>query len=154
VDRVNINSNQTTTRQKKSVILGVLGLALVLLGGKFALDIYYSSQVTIDLNGKPALLFITDDHPCECAKKLIAEAEFQIEHWVAPDRMQVQLIQVYFGDQRGLERKYKIFRTPSLILLDSRGQIVHRQDYPLIGGKPFDLQEFESKMETQVNYLQ
>ncbi len=154
MDRVNPNGNTTNSRKKNHVVFSVFGLALVLLGIKLAYELYYSSQATIDLNGKPALLFVTDDHPCECAKKLLAEADFQIEHWIEPDRMQVEIIPVYIGDQRGLEAKYQIIRAPALILLDAQGQVIHRQDYPLIGGKPFDLPEFESEMERLVGYRQ
>jgi len=35
--------------------------------------------------------------------------------------------------------------------LDAQGQIIHRQDYPLIGGRPFDLPEFEFEMEKLIH---
>ena len=136
----------STSRQKKAIISGVVGLALIILGGKLALDSYRAAHVALVLNGKPALLYITNDHPCECAKKLIAEADYQIKNWSAPDQMDLHLIQINLGKYRVLEAKYDVFRAPTLILLDARGKVYHRQDYPMIGGKPFDLHEFEARM--------
>jgi hypothetical protein len=135
-----------TSKQKKALISGVIGLALILLGVKLAIDLYFSAHVALDLNGKPALLYVTDDHPCECAKRMIAEADFQIKNWSEPQRLEVQLIRVSLGDRLDLEEKYDVFRAPTLILLDAQGQVVYRQDYPFIGGKPIDLPEFEAKM--------
>ena len=119
---------------------------MILLSVKLAIDSYHAAHVALDLNGKPALLYITNDHPCECAKKMIAEADYQVENWSVPYRMEVQLIRISFGNSPDLEAKYNVFRAPTLILLDAQGQVVHRQDYPLIGGKPMNLPEFEAEM--------
>jgi hypothetical protein len=139
--------NLSALRQKQAILLGVIGLALILFSVKIAARAYSAAQESLDLNGKPALLYIPDDHPCECAKKMIAEADYQIKNWSEPHRMEVQLIRINLGDYPDLEAKYDIFRASTLILLDAHGQVVHRQDYPMIGGKPMDLPEFEAKME-------
>src|SRR4030042_5356342 len=77
MDRVSSLGIHNSSKHRKIIAQGVIGLALIILSGKFVFDLYSSTQVKIDLNGKPALLFITDDQPCECAKKLITEADFQ-----------------------------------------------------------------------------
>jgi len=143
---MNTPGNLGSSRQKKAIIAGVVSLALILLGVKFALDTYYSVHVALELNGKPALLYITYEHPCECAKRMIAEADYQINNWSEPQRLNMQLFRVSLGDNPGLEAKFDVFRAPTLILLDARGQVVYRQDYPQIGGKPLDLPEFEARM--------
>jgi len=146
MDRMKLMEIPSSSKRKKIVAQVVIGLALIILSGKLAFDLYSSTQVEFDLNDKPALLFITDDKPCDCAKKTTAEADYQIKNWSAPNLLAVQLIQIYIGDHRELEAKYDVFRSPALILLDAQGKVVYRQDYPIIGGKPFDLQEFEIKM--------
>jgi hypothetical protein len=141
------NGYLASSLQNKAMLLGVFGLALIILSVKLAFDLYASAQVEIDLNDKPALLYITDENPCDCAKRMIAEADYQIKNWSEPQRMEVPLIQISLGNHPDLEAKYDIFRAPTLILLDAREKIFHRQDYPLMGGRPFNLQEFEAKLE-------
>ena len=43
-----------------------------------------------------------------------------------------------------LEAKYKVFRAPCLVLINSKDQVAWRQDYPLIEGEPFKLEELEA----------
>lgn len=42
-----------------------------------------------------------------------------------------------------LESEYKIFRAPSLVLVDEQDQVVWRQDYALMQEGPFKLDDLE-----------
>ncbi len=77
---------------------------------------------------------------------LIQNAETQIENWPVSARAGVPIHRIDFEERDDLAGEYKIFRVPCLVLLDTAGEIVYRQDYPLLDGGPFKLSEFEERI--------
>lgn len=97
-----------------------------------------------DLSGKPFLLFFYLDKPCECMKEITQKAERQMAAWPVERQGGVTVLRLGMETYTDLETKYQVVRSPGLVLLDSRGKIVWRQDYPLIEGGPFKLDELEA----------
>jgi hypothetical protein len=131
------------SQKRKAVWMGLLGLILIVSGIKFALKIAPSASQPFDLEGKPVIFFFSIDDPCECMVDLTQRAESQIASWSVEQRGGVQLVRFPIQQRRDLEARYKVFRAPSLILVDAQNQVIWRQDYPLIEGGPFNLDEVE-----------
>ena len=102
--------------QRKAVIMGLGGIILILLAAKYMLG---------------------------SAVELTRRAELQIKSWPEERRGGIEILYVPFRQQRDLELKYQVFRAPSLLLLDGNEQVIWRQDYPLIEGGPFKIDELE-----------
>ncbi len=130
----------------KAILLGFLGIVLLVLGMKFAIEGVWQAQPPLDLVSKPVLLFFTLEDSCDCMQELIESAEAQIQNWPSSARLGTPIQRIDFDERKDLASKYKIFRVPCLVLLNSTGEIVHRQDYPLIDGGPFNLSEFEEQI--------
>ncbi|MBN1147980.1 MAG: thioredoxin family protein [Anaerolineales bacterium] len=133
-----------TPQQRKAIGLGFLGLLLIVLALKFMLQGAPAERQSLDLNGKPALLFFNIDEPCECMRKMVESADAQINRWPVEARSGIPVHRINFEEQPKLGGKYKVFRVPCLVLVDGDGQIVHRQDYPASEGWPLKLEEFEA----------
>jgi hypothetical protein len=131
-------------QKRKAVWLGLLGVILVVLGIKFALTIVAAASLPLDLQGKPAVLFFSLDKPCECMVELTKRAETQIANWPEERRGGIKVVRIPFEQRRDLPAKYDVFRVPCLILVDDQNQVIWRQDYPLIEGGSFDLEELEA----------
>lgn len=97
-----------------------------------------------DLSGKPILLFFNLDEPCECMTEITARAERQMAGWPVERRGGVAVLRLAMEQHADLQARYQVFRSPCLVLLDAGGQIAWRQDYPLIEGGPFKLDELEA----------
>lgn len=132
------------SQKRRAVWMGLLGLILVMLGVKFALALAASPGQPYNLDGKPVLLFLSMDDPCACMVDLTQRAESQIANWPVEQRGGIQVVRFPFQQRRDLEAEYKIFRAPCLILVDTQNQVIWRQDYPLIEGGPFKLDEVEA----------
>jgi hypothetical protein len=128
----------------KAVWMGLLGLILAVLGIKYALTLAASASQPFNLEGRPVIFFFSIDDPCECMVDLTQRAESQIAGWPVERRGGVQVVRFPIQQRRDLEAKYKVFRVPSLILVDAQNQVIWRQDYPLNEGGPFNLDEFEA----------
>ncbi len=167
-------------QRRKAVVLGVFGLALIVLGFKFVPPVlanlsrpYEDTEALLqlartqaaqqptrpaptqavtgetatplpDLNGEPILLFFSLDQPCECMVELTRQAEQQMAGWPVECQDGVTVIRLAMDQHIDLQLKYQVFRAPCLVLLDAQGQIAWRQDYPLIDGGPFKLDELEA----------
>ncbi|MDZ7843520.1 MAG: hypothetical protein U5K99_01760 [Anaerolineales bacterium] len=55
-------------------------------------------------------------------------ARLQLAAWPVEARSGVQLHQLDIDRRVKLARKYNVYRTPALLLLDRRGEIIWRQD--------------------------
>lgn len=122
----------------------ILGLILIVLGVKFTPVFFtYVSQQSV-ISDKPAVLFFTVEDPCECMVELTLRAEEQIAKWLPDQRNGISILRIAMDQRKDLEAKYKVFRAPCLILVDAQGKVVWRQDYPLIEGGPFKLNEAEA----------
>jgi hypothetical protein len=131
-------------QKTRSLLLAFLGLVLIVLGIK------YIPAFQVDANGPssardiPVILFFSLDDPCECMVELIQNAEQQIAAWPLERQGGIPVIRVPMELHKDLEAKYRVFRAPCLVLVDAQDQVAWRQDYPLIEGGPFKLEELES----------
>jgi len=156
------------TQKRRTIGLGVLGLILIVLGLKFVPVIlanlsqpYDDTEALLqlartqvarqptgglspDLNGKTFVLFFNLDKPCECMRDITQRAEQQMAAWPVERRGGVTVLRLGMETYTDLEMKYYVFRSPCLVLLNDRGEIVWRQDYPLIEGGPLKLDELEA----------
>jgi len=80
----------------------------------------------------------------------VQDADQQIQHWTEEARSHIIIQRIDFDEHPDLAEQYEVFRYPCLILLDSSGQIVYRQDYPLSEGGPLDLESFEEQIKSMV----
>ena len=139
-----------TLPQRQAVSLGFLGLLMFVLGTKYTLKLFTVDRQPLSLNDEPALLFFNVDDSCECMKELVQSADQQIENWPETARSHIRIHRINFDQRPGLADQYQVFRYPCMILLDSSGQIVYRQDYPLSEGGPLDLENFEAQIKLMV----
>lgn len=139
--------DRLTGSQKHALRLGFAGLLLVVLGLKVMLQGSFIPQPSLSLDNQPAILFFTLDEPCECMQELVQQADGQIAGWSASRQAAISIHRIDFDTRHDLAGQYEVFRVPCLIMLNSQGQIVHRQDYPLAADGPFDLAAFEAQLE-------
>jgi hypothetical protein len=111
------------------------------------IDGTWQEHAPLDLDGKPALLFFTLDDSCECMQELLESADIQIKSWPDTTRGGARVHRINIEQRQDLASQYKIFRVPSMILLDAEGEIFHRQDYQSIEDGPLQLEEFEAKIQ-------
>ena len=131
-------------QKRKAVILGLIGLILIVLGIKTMPFLLAFAAQQSNMNGKPVILFFNVDEPCECMVELTQRAEQQLANWPVEQRGGIPVMRIAMEQRKDLEAKYKVFRAPCLVLVDSQDQIAWRQDYPLIEGGPFKLEELET----------
>ena len=133
------------SKQKRNAIwLGFFGLILIVLGIKYLPVFLAAATQQYTLENTPVILFFNVDEPCECMVDLTQRAEAQIANWPVESRGGITVMRIAMDQRRDLEAKYDIFRAPCLVLVDVDGQVFWRQDYPLIEGGPFNLNEFET----------
>jgi len=140
-----------STQQKRAIWMGLVGLILILLGIKVFLQYFTAEAVAVDSNGQPALIFFSLDDSCECMRQMIYAADFQIAHWSEEERRGIVVHRFDFDQNRQLANQYKVYRVPSLLLLDEKGQIISRQDDPILQNGPLDLHEFEAVIQSLVD---
>ena len=133
--------------KKNTLRLGFVGLLLIVLGLKVMLQGTALHQPPLSLDDHPAILFFTLAEPCECMQELVQQAESQLDQWPEALRSGTPIHRIDFDTRPDLAGEYGVFRVPCLLVLDSQGTIVHRQDYPLAAGGPFDLAEFEAQIQ-------
>lgn len=121
-------------------------LALI-LGLKAAQLNWFVLRPALELDGKPALLFINKVRGCECELLVYNNAESQMDEWAAP----VQVIRIDLDLRPDLARQYEVIRAPSLILLNAKGQIVWKQDESLSDESPFDLEQAKRQIEALIH---
>ena len=131
-------------RKRRAVVLGLIGLILIVIGIKYIPASLQAAGQQSNMSGKPVLLFFSVDEPCDCMVELTQRAELQMSNWPNDQRDGIQVMRIAMDQRKDLEAKYKVFRAPCLVLVDARDQVVWRQDYPLIEGGPFRLEELEA----------
>lgn len=132
--------------RRKAIGYGVIGGILILVGVKIALNSSLFRGSPLKQGNHPVILFFNIGDPCDCIRELVAQAGAQMGEWERRQNGKIQVARLAIGDNLDLEAKYNVFRAPALVLLDVNGQIAWRQDYPLIEGGPFKLQELESAL--------
>ena len=131
--------------QKRLAIgLGLLGLILIVLGLKYMPAFLAAIGSQMSREDGPVVLFFNEDNPCECSLELAQSADTQMEEWAENSTANISVQRLAFRQHRDLELKYHVFRSPCLILVDAQDQEIWRQDYPLIEGGPFKLEELET----------
>ncbi|MEW5873482.1 MAG: hypothetical protein AB1894_29760 [Chloroflexota bacterium] len=130
--------------QRKIILLGALGLFLIVFAIKLSVELFAAADASPGSEARPLVLFFNEDEPCECMQDLTRRAEVQMVNWPEARRGGIPVLRLAFRQQRDLELKYKVFRAPCLVLLDAQDQVAWRQDYPLIEGGPFRLDELEA----------
>ena len=130
--------------KRKAVLLGLIGLILIVLGIKYMPFLLAFAGQQSSMNDKPVILFFSVDQPCECMVELTQQAEQQIANWPVERRGGIPVMRIAMEERKDLELKYRVFRAPCLVLVDAQDQITWRQDYPLIEGGPFKLEELET----------
>lgn len=124
--------------------MGVLGLILIVIGIKYLPVFLAVANPPAGLDERPAILFFTEDDPCECMVEIVAQADEQMAGWSAGHPNSPPIVRIDMEQRLDLEAKYKVFRAPCLVLVDAQDQVVWRQDYPLIEGGPFKLDELDA----------
>ena len=131
-------------QKRKALGLGLIGLILIVLGIKYMPFLLAFAGQQSSMNDKPVILFFSVDKPCECMVELTQRAEQQIANWPVERQGGIPVMRITMEQRKDLEMKYGVFRAPCLVLLDAQDQIVWRQDYPMIEGGPFKLEELEA----------
>ena len=131
-------------QKRKAIWLGFFGLILIVLGIKNLPVFLAAATQQYTLENTPVILFFNVDEPCECMVELTQRAEAQIANWPVESRSGITVMRIAMDQRRDLEAKYDVFRAPCLLLVNASGEVVWRQDYPLIEGGPFNLNEFET----------
>ena len=131
-------------QKRKAIFLGVLGLILIVIGLKYLPVLLSFASQQAEITHKPVILFFNEDEPCECMVELTERAEQQMAGWPLEQRGGIPVVRIGMRQRQDLEAKYKVFRAPCLVLVNAQDQIAWRQDYPLIEGGPFELEESEA----------
>jgi hypothetical protein len=131
-------------KKRQAIGMSFLGLLLIVLSLKYmpAFLAFAGQQSGIATDGL-VLFFFNEDDPCECMQELTARADQQMMDWSKRYLDGVSMMRIASGQRRDLEIKYGVFRTPCLVLVDARDRVIWRQDYPLIEGGPFEIQELD-----------
>lgn len=132
------------THKRKALLLGFGGLVLIVIGIKYLPVFLAMADQEANIGDKPVILFFNLDEPCECMVELTQQAEKQITNWPVERRGGIPVVRIGMDQRPDLEVKYKIFRAPSLVLVNDQDQVGWRQDYPLVEGGPFKLEELEA----------
>ena len=130
-------------KKRKIIGQGILGLILIVISLKYSPFLFNLLDQHNEISDKPAILFFNEVEPCECMLELTEQAEQQVSNWSSEQLHGIPIVHIAFQQRKDLEIKYKVFRVPSLLLIDHQDQIIWRQDYPLIEGGPFKLDELE-----------
>jgi hypothetical protein len=134
-------------QKRKAILIGMIGLILIVLGIKYMPIFLEAAEQQSEISDRPVVLFFNVDEPCECMVELTQRAELQMANWTAEKRDAIPVLRIAMDQRKDLEAKYQVFRAPCLVLVDAKDRVVWRQDYPLIEGGPFKLEELEAAIE-------
>jgi len=118
------------------VLFGLIAATLVIKGTAMG---WFSHNQPLALNGQPALLFFTIARGCDCQMKVVQNAEAQLAAWQIPATLGLNVIQIDLNRRHDLARQHQVARAPALVLLDTAGQVVWKQDEGLSDEQPLDL---------------
>jgi hypothetical protein len=129
----------------------LLVLAALFLGPmvlKAVQEGWFAPSPPLELNSQPALIFFTLSRGCDCQMMVVQSADAQLAAWALPVDLGLNVIRVDFDRRPDLARQYGVARAPALVLLDSQGQVVWKQDVGLSDEAPLDLNQVERQLET------
>lgn len=121
-------------------------VALILILKSIELG-WFALQTPLALNNQPALLFFYNDRGCECAMYVYRHAKAQLSAWPEEKHSGIPIIPINLERRPDLAHEYQVIRATTLLLLDSEGQILWRQDEVVSDEYPFDLIPLESQIE-------
>jgi hypothetical protein len=131
--------------------VGFIGAVLLVLGLKASQLGWLQSKTPLALNGQPAVLvFIQYRYVCECEAYVNGNARSQVANWPTEERGNLSLHLVDIEQRSDLAKRYKVTRAPSLLLLDSAGEVVWRQDGVTRSTSdelPLDIKQIEVQIE-------
>ena len=127
-------------------LLGVVVMAVLAI--KSFNDGWFEPQTPLALNGQPALVFFTLGRGCECQMVVMRSAEAQMAAWPVMIDGVMPVLRVDFSRRPDLANQYDVARAPALVLLDSLGQVVWKQDVGLSDDAPLDLVQAQNQVET------
>ena len=131
----------------------LLVLAALFLGPmvlKAVQEGWFAPSPPLELNSQPALVFFTLSRGCDCQMMVVQSADAQLAAWALPVDLGLNVIRVDFDRRPDLARQYGVARAPALVLLDSQGQVVWKQDVGLSDELPLDLEQAEVQIEALV----
>jgi hypothetical protein len=129
------------------VLLVLAGLFLGPLALKAVQEGWFEPRLPLELNNQPALIFFTLSRGCECQMTVVLSAEAQMAAWEFPADREFRVIRMDFNRRPDLARQYGVARAPALVLLDSLGQVVWKQDVGLSDEAPLDLEQAKDQVE-------
>lgn len=133
-------------KSKTIIVIGFLALVGLILSAKAYQMGWFTDHEPLSLNNQPAILFFNSDRGCECMLFVFRQADRQIAELPMENRNGIQLIPINLERRQDLASQYKVVRAPTLILLDSAGQVVWRQDEVLSDEVPLNLPELDSQI--------
>lgn len=104
----------------------------------------------LELFGQPALVFFSLNRSCPCQMTVIQNAEAQLAAWEPSAASGLKVIRVDFNRRVDLAQQYNVARAPALVLLNSAGQAVWKQDVGLSDEQPLNLLEAETQVEALI----
>ena len=116
-------------------------------------DGWFEPRLPLPLDGKTALILFMLGRGCECQISVVHSAEAQLAAWKVPDETDVPVLRVDFSRRPDLAQQYGMARAPALVLLDSHGQVIWKQDVGLSDEAPLDLAAAEAQIPHLGGYL-
>ena len=116
-------------------------------------DGWFEPRLPLPLDGKPALILFMLGRGCECQISVVHNAEAQLAAWKVPDETDVPVLRVDFSRRPDLAQQYGVARAPALVLLDSHGGVIWKQDVGLSDEAPLDLAAAEAQIPHLGGYL-
>jgi len=139
--------DRLTGPQQQALRYGFAGLLLIVVSLKFMLQGGLDRHAPIVLNGEPAVLFFSLDKPCDCMQADVQRADEQMAVWKELDPKVISVYRIDFATRRELASQYGVRQTPSLVLVNSREEVVYQQDFPLFSEASFDLNALEVQIQ-------
>lgn len=137
-------------RSRLVVWIGFTGCMLLVLGLKARQLGWLQPKAALELNGQPAVLvFVKYRYVCECEAFVNGNARAQVTNWHTETHNDVPLHLIDIELRADLARHYHVIRTPTLLLLNSDGDVVWRQDgitQSTSDGLPLDLDELMNQI--------
>jgi hypothetical protein len=148
VRKMNPESVPARHNRQRVMVLSVFGiLVLTVLAIKAFNNGWFTPKIPLELNGEPALVFFTLAEGCECEMSVVNAAEAQLDTWSIPNENDIRLVRVDFSRRPDLANQYNVVRAPALVLLDTQGLVVWKQDVGLSDEAPLDLDTAGSQID-------
>jgi hypothetical protein len=124
----------------------LLGGAVLLLIGLKSMPGFVATGPPLELANRPALLFFNSEEGCECVLEFYAQADAIMEVWSPGRDRDLAIHRLLLEERPDLQRKYKVDRAPTLILLDAAGREVWRDRGVASNPMVFKLEACESAL--------